>query len=107
MTLFSPWSYDVWIVCAIPVDENISVIPTPIALSELILSIVSFVILFLGSFVSTRPISLEAAKHWADSGSETALSLLVCGKSSLTGWENFSPVNGATVGVFDELRTFT
>ncbi len=73
------------IVCAIPVVENISVIPTPIALSELILSIVSFVILFLGSLVLTRPIKFDAAKQDAGSGSETALSLLVYGKSSLTG----------------------
>ena len=62
-------------------------------------------ILFLGSFVSTRPIKFDAAKQDAGSGSETGLSLLVCGKSSLTGCENFSPVNGATVGLFDALRT--
>jgi len=94
-------------VWAVPVTENTSVIPTPIALSELILSIVSFVILFLGSLVSTRPIKFDAAKQDAGSGSETGLSLLVCGKSSLTGWENFSTVNGATVGLLDALRTLT
>ena len=77
------------------------------ALSSLNLSSVSLVILLLGSFVSTNPIKLDAAKQDAASGSETGLSLLVCGKSSFTGWEYLSPVNGATVGLFDALRTLT
>ena len=39
------------------------------------------------------------------SGSDVGLSLSVCGNNCFTGWEYFSSVNGATVGVFDEFRS--
>ena len=74
--------------------------------SATILLRVSLVILFLESLTFTSPIRLDAAKHSDGSGSETTLSLLICGKSSLTGWEYLSSVKGATVGWTDALRTF-
>ena len=43
----------------------------------------------------------ESAKHLDASGSDVGLSLSVCGNNCFTGWEYFSPINGATVGLLD------
>ena len=55
------------------------VIPIPIFASRTNLSILSFVILFLTSFITTSPIKPEEAKQVAESGSAVGLSLFVCG----------------------------
>ena len=66
-------------VCAVPVGELISVIPTPIVISSLYLFNVSFVRLFLTSSIATSPIWLAIAKDLAAGGSETGLSLTTWG----------------------------
>ena len=71
-------------VCARPVDAMF-VIPTPTSVSRKYLSTDSLVMLFLTSLMTTSPIRDGEAKHLDGAGSPTGLSLLVCGKSSLTG----------------------
>jgi len=67
------------------VVEKMSVRPIPTVKSSLYLFRASLVILFLVSSVSTLPIRSEAAKDFVSAGSETGLSLLICGKSCFTG----------------------
>ena len=105
MTLLSPWSIDVVIVCAVPVAEVIFTIPTPTSVSRISLFTVSFVILFLTSFTTTSPINDDWAKHFVGAGSDVGLSLFICGKSSFTGCEYFSSLKGVTVGLFVEFTS--
>ena len=91
----------VWISCEVDDVDWISVSPTPISLSLNILLIVSLVKFLRTSLTTTSPISEETAKDFVSSGSAFGLSRLICGKSSLTGCENFSAVNGAILGAFD------
>ena len=85
------------------VPERISVNPIPISPSLNNLLTVSLVKLLRTSLTTTSPISEEDAKDFVSSGSAFGLSRLIWGKSSLTGCENFSPVNGAILGEFDAL----
>ena len=64
---------------------------------------VSLVMLLRTSSTITSPISDDDAKDFASSGSATGLSRLTCGKSSLTGWANFSFSNWVAPGEFDAL----
>ena len=74
-------------------------IPTPSSLVNLVKF--SLVILFLTSLTTTSPIKSGLANETESPGSTTGLSLLIWGYNSLVGWENFSPVNGAAVGVLE------
>ena len=69
----------VWIVWAVPVCDWISVIPIPTSVSFNHKFAVSLVILFFGSLITISPIVSDWAKHSAAFGSETGLSLWVCG----------------------------
>ena len=69
----------VWIVWAVPVCDWISVIPIPTSVSFNHKFAVSLVILFFGSLITISPIVSDWAKHCAASGSESGLSLWVCG----------------------------
>ena len=65
--------------------ESMSVRPTPTLTALIYLSIVSLVILFLTSSITTSPIGSVTAKEDVDSGSETGVSLSLCGKRFKTG----------------------
>lgn len=59
--------------------ETIFVMPIPTEVSTRSFSTVSLVIEFFRSFVTTFPIRSDLAKLLAAGGSETGLSLSVCG----------------------------
>ena len=77
----------------------------PVSTSLLNLVRVSFVTLFSTSFTTTLPITLGTANDFVSSGSDTGLSLFVCGNSSLTGCEYLSPANSDIVGEFEAFTT--
>ena len=87
--------------CEVDVPERISVNPIPSSPSLNNLLTVSLVKLLRTSLTTTSPISEEDAKDFVSSGSAFGLSRFIWGKSSLTGCENFSSVNGAILGEFD------
>ena len=81
----------------------ISVIPTPTSVLEINFSIVSLVILFLTSSTITDPIVSLSAKEVVGSGSESGVSLSLCGKRFITGCAKFLLVNGAVAGLLEPL----
>ena len=86
-------------VCAVPLEERIFVIPYPTTKD----SNVSLVILFWGSLTTTFPIGSGRAWESAASGSEFGVSLFAWGYRFSTGWANPSSLNGTTVGLFEWL----
>ena len=62
-----------------PVPVTILVRPTPTSVSEMNLLIVSLVMLFLTSSTITSPIGVDFAKEVVGSGSESGVSLSLCG----------------------------
>ena len=66
---------------------------------------VSLVILFWVLSTTTLPIVSGTAYDFVSGGSDKGVSLFVCGKSCVNGWEKLSSLNGVTVGLLDALTT--
>ena len=101
----NPWSTLVLITWLDAVDDCISAISNPSLKSLIDFSTVSLVILNLGSLTTTSPIGSGKATEKDFEGFALGVSLLNCGYKFCIGCAKERSLNGATVGLFDELIT--